>query len=189
MKPPTHHKMVQKRHQEEISGPSDSTEAAATATELRALKRTRFQSSKAAENKLQRSLKDIPFQPSKSSKLTPIPTPTLTRNKISTSFYGSFPTAKHWDDKYFLEAIDNYTRRSVVFTRETRKDVAEQLFNWKKTVETQTERRLKAIRIDNARELDSRVQIWAKESRVEVQPTAAYTLSHNDVTERALQFT
>jgi hypothetical protein len=70
MKPPTHHKMVQKRHQEEISRSSDSTEAAATATELRALKRTRFQSSKAAKNELQRSLKDIPFQPPKSSKLT-----------------------------------------------------------------------------------------------------------------------
>jgi Transposase IS4 len=86
MKPTAHHKMVQKRHQEEISGPSDSTEAAATATELRASKRTRFQSSKAAENELQRSLKDVPFQPPKSSKLTPIPTPTPTRNKISTSF-------------------------------------------------------------------------------------------------------
>ena len=78
--------MVQKRHQEEISGPSDSTVAAATATELRASKRTRFQSSKAAENEFQKSLKDVPFQPPTPSKLTPIPTPTPTSQRISTSF-------------------------------------------------------------------------------------------------------
>ena len=108
---------------------------------------------------------------------------------VSADICGAFPVSKHWEETYFLEAIDNYTRRSVVFTGPTRKDVAEQLFEWKKTAELQVERRLKAIRIDNGRELESRAREWERESSVQVQLTAAYTSSQNGTAERALQST
>ena len=108
---------------------------------------------------------------------------------ISADICGAFPVAKHWDEKYFLEAIDNYTWRSIVFTGKTCTDVAEQLFKWKKTAELQTEKRLKAVRINNAKELESRVNEWAEESGVEVQSTAAYTSSQNGTAEQALQST
>ena len=108
---------------------------------------------------------------------------------VSADICGPFPTSKHWEEHYFLEAIDNYTRRSVIFTGSTRASCAEQMFDWKKRAETQTDKRLKAIRIDNANELESRALRWAEESGVEYQPTAPYTSSQNGTAERALQST
>jgi GAG-pre-integrase domain len=78
---------------------------------------------------------------------------------VSADICGQFPTSKHWDERYFLEAINNYTRHSVLFTGKTRANCAKQMFEWKKTAETQINKRLKAIRIDNALELESRALI------------------------------
>jgi hypothetical protein len=77
----------------------------------------------------------------------------------------------------------------VIFTGETRSDCAEQMFEWKKRAETQTDKRLKAIRINNAHELESRALKWARESGVEYQPTVLYTSSQNGTAERALYST
>ena len=108
---------------------------------------------------------------------------------VAADICGPFPESKHWEEKYFLEAIDNYTRRSVVFTAADRKECAEQMFQWKKTAELQTDKRLKAIRLDNAKELESKANEWAAESGVHIQPTAPYTSSQNGTAERALQST
>ena len=54
--------MVQKRHQEEISGPSDSLEDAPNASELPRPKRNRILSRKARENRDANSTFEIPFR-------------------------------------------------------------------------------------------------------------------------------
>ena len=47
---------------------------------------------------------------------------------VSIDIYGQFLTSRHWDKHYFLRAINNYTRRSVLFTEKTRADYAKQMF-------------------------------------------------------------
>jgi hypothetical protein len=46
----------------------------------------------------------------------------------------------------------------------------------------QTERQLKAIYINNAKKLESHALEWARESGVDYQPIALYTLSQNVTT-------
>ena len=74
----------------------------------------------------------------------------------------------------------------MLFTEKTRADYTKQIFKWKKKAETQTDKRLKAIRINNVNELKSRALKWARESGVDYQPIASYTLSQNDTAKRAL---
>jgi hypothetical protein len=75
---------------------------------------------------------------------------------VSTDIYRQFLTSKYWDERYFLKVINNYTYCSVIFIEKTRLDCAEQIFKWKKRAEIQTNKRLKAIYINNASELESR---------------------------------
>jgi hypothetical protein len=51
------------------------------------------------------------------------------------------------------------------------------MFKWKKRVEIQTNKRLKAIHINNASKLESCALKWVRESGVEYQPIVLYTLS------------
>ena len=62
--------MVQKRHQEEISGPSNSLADALTAEELPRPKRTRKQSQKALENDSQKKLFLVPAPTSTPAELS-----------------------------------------------------------------------------------------------------------------------
>ena len=67
--------MTQKHHQEEISGPLDSIEAAPLAKDLPRPKRARIQSRKAQENQAQNSLfKVLSFRPVTPSVSLPKPT-------------------------------------------------------------------------------------------------------------------
>ena len=53
----------------------------------------------------------------------------------------------------------------------------------------QTERKLKAIRLDNASELLSIVRDWVKKYDLILQDTESYTSHQNDVVERSIQIT
>jgi hypothetical protein len=65
----------------------------------------------------------------------------------------------------------------VIFTGETRLDCAEQMFKWKKRAETQTNKQLKAIRINNTSKLESCALKWTRELEVEYQSIVLYTSS------------
>ena len=49
-------------------------------------------------------------------------------NLVSVNIYNKFSILKHWNKEYFVEIIDNYTQRSVVFTRSIKTDVIKQFF-------------------------------------------------------------
>jgi hypothetical protein len=79
-----------------------------------------------------------------------------------------------------LTITDNYSRKSWIYLSKTRDTVYDSLIKWRKQVELETDLRLKAIRIDNAKELKKIGELLA----VIIENTTPYTPEQNGVAER-----
>lgn len=89
----------------------------------------------------------------------------------------------------FLELVDNHSRKHWRICTKDRKSVTSDLDAWKVTVELQTGKQLKAIRLDNALELLAVVKLWVKKYGLTLQETEPYTSHQNGVAERSIQTT
>lgn len=89
----------------------------------------------------------------------------------------------------FLEIVDNHSRKVWTICTKDRKSIPAELDIWKNTVELQTGRKLKAVRLDNAPELLSLVKDWVKKHGLTLQDTEPYTSHQNGIAERAIQTT
>lgn len=89
----------------------------------------------------------------------------------------------------FLEIVDNRSRKIWTICTKDRKSIPAQLDIWKKTVELQTGRQLKAVRLDNALELLKIVKEWVIKCGLILQDTESYTSHQNGIAERAIQTT
>ena len=100
------------------------------------------------------------------------------------------PLPKSYDGNiYFLNIVDNCSRYTWTICTKDRKSIPSHLDVWKKSEELKTERKVKSIRLDNAKELLSIVNKWVKESGITLQDTEPYTSHQNGIAERSIQTT
>ena len=92
-------------------------------------------------------------------------------------------------NKYFLQIVDNHSRKVWNKPIKEREDAPATLESWRKSVELQTGHRVKAIRSDNAPELVKLFDGWRDNDGVLVEYTTPYTSNQNGIAERAIQTT
>lgn len=92
-------------------------------------------------------------------------------------------------NSYFLQIVDNRSRKTWIICTKDRKSIVRELNTWKKVVELQSNKKLKAVRLDNAKELLSIVNQWVKECGLILQDTEPYTSHQNGIAERSIQTT
>lgn len=107
---------------------------------------------------------------------------------ISFDVAGPFPTS-YRGYNYFGEIVDNWTRKTWTLLLKDRKDVLPKLSQWKKEVELESGRQVKAVRTDNAPEILETLNLWNRADGISVQTTEPYTSAQNGVAERSIQST
>ena len=107
---------------------------------------------------------------------------------VSIDICGPLPTSR-LGYEYFLEIIDNYSRRVWVIPLKKRSDAPEALHKWKLMVELQSQARLQAVRSDNAKELKSILDEWCSSIGIVPEYTVAYNFIQNDIAERGIRTT
>ena len=91
--------------------------------------------------------------------------------------------------EYFLEVIDNHSRRVWIIPLRKRSDAPEALYKWKLKVELQSSVKLQAVRSDNATELKSILDEWCVLIGIVPEYTIAYNSIQNGVVERGIRTT
>ena len=89
--------------------------------------------------------------------------------------------------RYFLHIIDSYSRKRWSYPLSSRDEAPEALEAWKLKVELETDLKLRAVRLDNARELMKVARQWERRFGTLVNPTEAYNSIQNGSIERAIQ--
>ena len=107
---------------------------------------------------------------------------------ISIDVCGQLPVSLQ-GNVFFLEIVDNYSRKVWTVPVKDRKSVPGVLDTWKKVVELQTNKSIKAVRLDNAKELTSLLKKWTEKHGIRSQETEPYTSHQNGVAERSIQTT
>ncbi len=107
---------------------------------------------------------------------------------ISIDICGPLPTSR-LGYEYFLEIIDNYSRRTWVIPLRERSDAPAALDKWKLRAELQCSAKLQAVRSDNATELKSTLDAWCTSIGIEPEYTVAYNSNQNGVAERGIRTT
>lgn len=99
---------------------------------------------------------------------------------VSVDTCGPFPTSAR-GFTYFINLVDNYSRLVWTLFTKDRKSTREALDKWKAEVELQSGHKIKAIRVDNAKEFNTVISDWGRS-------TAFYMrqLSHTHPTRMAL---
>jgi len=100
-----------------------------------------------------------------------------------TDIWGPAKTESIHHEKYFVTLIDDNTRRITVRFLKSKSDVQGVIKNYIAWIETQLERRPKAIRPDNAKEYMA-MKSWLDEKGIELQPSAPYSPQQNGAAER-----
>ena len=73
---------------------------------------------------------------------------------VSIDIYGPLPLSR-LGYEYFLEVIDNHSRRVWIIPLRKRSDILKALYKWKLKIELQCSVKLQAVRSNNATELKS----------------------------------
>jgi hypothetical protein len=107
---------------------------------------------------------------------------------VSIDIAGPFPMSIN-GYRYFLQIVDNYTRYVWTINLKAKSDAKLELDRWRHRVEDQSQLRLRAVRSDNAAELNETVQNWCNLQNVEYEPTAPYSSHQNGVAEISIQIT
>jgi hypothetical protein len=102
---------------------------------------------------------------------------------VSIDIYGPLPVALS-GARYFLEAVDNHTRKSWVMPLRSRQEAKPTLKKWRRNQELLSSFKLKAIRSDNASKLKNILDEWCIKLGIQAQYTETYTLSQNGIAER-----
>ena len=107
-------------------------------------------------------------------------------DRISVDVCGKLPKGAK-GHIYFLMIIDSYSHYVAAIPAKGKDDCADELRIWKKEAELHTGFQLKAVRMDNVKELLAVGEEWKKDTGVKIEPTAPYTSSQNGLAERAIQ--
>lgn len=107
---------------------------------------------------------------------------------VSIDICGPLPKALS-GARYFLEIVDNHTRKVWVIPLRDRTEAKLALETWRRSQELASGSRLKAMRTDNGGELKSTLDEWGTEIGIQPQYTVPYTSSQNGVAERNIQTT
>lgn len=90
---------------------------------------------------------------------------------------------------YFLEIVDNYSRKVWTIALKRREEVPRVLNEWRVKAELQGGAKLAAVRSDNATELKAVLDQWCATLGITPQYTIPHQSSQNGVAERAIQTT
>lgn len=98
---------------------------------------------------------------------------------------GPMQTLSWGNARYFLTFIDDKSRKTFVYFLKGKDEVFTKFQEFKKLVETQTGKRLKAVRIDNGREyVNQAMKEFMNKEGIRHQTTVEYTPEQNGVAER-----
>lgn len=89
--------------------------------------------------------------------------------------------------KYWLEIVDNFSRKKWAIPLKQRQDAPKALQEWKIKAERQSKCLIGAVRSDGARELLAILKQWEKELGIQMHTTEAYNSLQNGVVERSIQ--
>lgn len=95
----------------------------------------------------------------------------------------------HEDYVYFLEIINNYSRKVWTISLKRREDAFKTLLEWRVKVELQSEAKVMTVRSNNAIELKATLNKWCAFFDIAPQYIVPYMFIQNDVAERAIQIT
>ncbi|KAI0996956.1 hypothetical protein K3495_g11228 [Podosphaera aphanis] len=99
---------------------------------------------------------------------------------------GPFPKSLR-ENKYFLQIIDNYTRKNWSIPLKSKDESAEMLKIWRTKVELQSGKKVKAVRSDNAPELKKLINQWERLDGIQVEYTVIASSNQNGAAERSIQ--
>jgi len=107
---------------------------------------------------------------------------------VSIDICGPLPISRQ-GYQYFLEIIDNYSRRTWTIPLIHREDAPEALRKWKTQTELQSGVKLLAIRSDNGPELKSILDQWCSSIGIIPNYTLSYNSLQNGLAERGIRTT
>jgi transposase InsO family protein len=107
---------------------------------------------------------------------------------VSMDLAGPFPVS-YRGNRYFLEIVDNWTRRTWSIPVGSKDQIYEELDNWVVVAERECEHKLKCTRTDNAAEFLKHLLGWKRRDGIKVQVTEPYTSHQNGPAERSIQTT
>jgi hypothetical protein len=107
---------------------------------------------------------------------------------VSIDIAGPFP-ASLTGNRYFLEVVDNYSRKVWVYPIKDQTGAIPVLRQWRVQAELETGNKVMAVRSDNAPELKELLEEWNVTSGVQPQYTEIHRSNQNGVAERAIQTT
>lgn len=90
---------------------------------------------------------------------------------------------------YFLEIVNNYSRRTWFLPLQKRSDAVETLRKWKLEIELQNDAKLQAVRSDNVKELKFFLDEWCSSIGIISQYTISYNSIQNEIAERGIRIT
>lgn len=105
---------------------------------------------------------------------------------VSLDVAGPFPISLR-GNKYFVQIVDNATRKNWSIPLKTKDEIIPQLRKWKIQSELETGQRLRAARTDNAPEIKSILDEWCTKEGIHADYTVVYTSHQNGVAERSIQ--
>ena len=107
---------------------------------------------------------------------------------ISMDICGPLPKSRR-GYRYFIEIVDNHSRKSWVLFLRKRSDAQEVLRQWKLQVELKSGAKLISVRCDNAGELKDIVDEWCTSIGVTPEYTEPYNSWQNGIGERGIRTT
>lgn len=91
--------------------------------------------------------------------------------------------------EYFLEIVNNHSRRIWILFLRQRSDAVEALRKWKLKIELQSEAKLQTVQSDNVTKLKSILDEWCSFIDITSQYTILYNSIQNEVVERDIRIT
>ncbi|GIZ47373.1 hypothetical protein CKM354_001046600 [Cercospora kikuchii] len=105
---------------------------------------------------------------------------------VSVDVCGPLPVSR-LGYKWWLEIVDNFSRKKWAFPMKSREDAPSILRDWKVKAELQSGNPLQIVKSDGARELLAVLKQWEKEHGISFHTTEAYNSIQNGVVERSIQ--
>jgi len=109
-------------------------------------------------------------------------------NLISVDICGPLPLSRD-GYAYFLEIVDNHSRKTWTIPLKRREDAPEALRKWRLKVELQSGSQVLSVRSDNGTELKATIDEWCSSLGIAPQYTVPYMSIQNGVAERAIRTT
>ena len=107
---------------------------------------------------------------------------------ISIDICGPLPSSLD-SESYFLEIVDNHSRKTWCIPLKQRFDAPDALRKWKLSVELHSGAKLLSVRSDNATELKATLDGWCSSVGIAPQYTVPHMSIQNGVAERAIRTT